>query len=231
MRYIKSSWSTLILNLSLILSACTIGQQPEPTPDIGAIFTSAAETVGAKFALDLTQTALAAPTATPLATSTPIPTFSIGGSPAASGSPPIATFGIGTQSSAISTLPTPTLMTILNTQAGPRCMDSAFIKDVTLPDGTIVEDNDKISKRWAIQNTGTCTWDDGFSLQPVTGDAKGTWVIDEKTVKKVEPGDIREIEIDIDTPSKGGEWGGCWRMRGDNGQFFGTFLCLLVRVQ
>jgi hypothetical protein len=56
-------------------------------------------------------------------------------------------------------------------------MNSAFIADVTYPDGTVVEDNANIAKVWSIQNTGTCTWDDGFSLQPITGDAKGTWVI------------------------------------------------------
>ena len=109
-------------------------------------------------------------------------------------------------------------------------MDSSFIADITLPDGTVVEDNAKISKRWSIQNTGTCTWDDGFSLQPVTGDAKGVWKIETKK-QFVEPGEIVEIEIDIDTPSKGGEWGGCWKMQGDSGQLFGTFLCLLVRVE
>jgi hypothetical protein len=51
-------------------------------------------------------------------------------------------------------------------------MNSAFIADVTYPDGTVVEDNANIAKVWSIQNTGTCTWDDGFSLQPVTGRRK-----------------------------------------------------------
>jgi len=221
----------VILTLSLVLSACNLGQEPEPTPDVGAIFTSAAETVSAQFSLGLTQTALAAPTATQAPTATPISTFSIGGSPAVLGTTPIATFGIGTQPSTISTLASITPLGLLNTQAGPRCRDSAFIADINYPDGTIVEDDVLISKRWSIQNIGTCAWDDGFSLQPVTGDAAGTWVIDLKNIKAVEPGDIREIEIDIMTPEKGGEWGGCWRMRGDDDYYFGTFLCLLVVVE
>jgi len=223
-----------MLALALILSACNFGQEPEPTPDVGAIFTAAAETVLAQFSLELTQTALAAPTATlpPLPpTATLIPTFAIGGSPAAPATTPLATLGIGTQPAVIPALATATPLAALATQAGSVCMDSAFIADITYPDGTVVQDNAWISKRWSIQNTGTCAWDDGFSLQPATGDAKGTWVIDEKVYKKVEPGDIIEIEIDIKTPSKGGEWGGCWKMKGDNGQFFGTFLCLLVMVE
>ena len=94
----------------------------------------------------------------------------------------------------------------------------------------MVQDNTWLEKFWSIQNTGTCTWDDGFSLQPVLGDAKGEWLID-TTKKFVDPGEIVEISIEIKTPSTGGDWGGCWKMEGDNGQLFGTLLCLLVNVQ
>jgi hypothetical protein len=222
--------------LSLILSACNFGQEPEPTPDVGAIFTSAAETVQAQFAIQLTQTAQAVPTATqpppatPTSAASPIPTFPIGASPAVPATTPIATLGIGTQPTTIAGLPTNTPLAALATQAGPVCMDSAFIRDVTYPDGTVVEDDAWLAKAWEIQNTGTCTWDDGFSLQPITGDAKGEWLIDAKK-KFVEPDEIVQVQIDIKTPTKGGDWGGCWRMQGDNGQYFGTFLCLLVKVE
>ncbi len=239
MRYTKNFWLTSLLLLSFILSACNFGQEPEPTPDVGAIFTAAAETVQAQFSIDLTQTALAVPTATlpppatPTSAATLIPTFSIDGSTAIPAvTTPLPTLGIGTQpTAAIPGLTTPTPLAALATQAGPVCMDSAFIADITYPDGKVVEDNAWLAKVWSIQNTGTCTWDDGFALRPITGDAKGEWVIDEKVNKKVEPGEIVEIRIDIKTPSKGGEWGGCWRMQGDSGQFFGTFVCLLVRVE
>ena len=234
MRYTKSSWLIIPLALSLVLSACNFGQEPEPTPDVGAIFTAAAETVMAEFSVGLTQTALAAPTSTPQPTNTAPPTFAIvnpgAGSPEAPGITPIVTFGIGTQPAAPGVLPTITSAVVLNTQAASVCMNSAFIADVTYTDGTVVQDNANLAKVWSIQNTGTCTWDDGFSLQPITGDAKGSWVIDQ-TSEFVEPGEIVEIRIDVKTPSKGGEWGGCWRMRGDSGQFFGTPLCLLVVVE
>ena len=87
-----------------------------------------------------------------------------------------------------------------------------------------------LAKVWSIQNTGTCTWDDGFSLQPVTGDAKGEWLIDTKK-EFVDPNEIVEIRIDVKTPDKKGDYGGCWRMQDDSGYYFGTFLCLLVKVE
>ena len=97
MRYTKNFLLASLLLLSFFLSACTFGQEPEPTPDVGAIFTAAAETVQAQFSIDLTQTALAVPTATlpPPVTPTPaatlIPTFAIGGSTAAPAATPTRT--------------------------------------------------------------------------------------------------------------------------------------------
>jgi hypothetical protein len=234
MRYTKRSWLIIMLAVSLVLSACNFGQEPEPTPDVGAIFTAAAETVVAQYSLELTQTALAAPTATQIPTNTPVPTFAIespgAGSPAAPGATPFATLGIGTQPGGVVALPTATAIVALATQ-GDACYNSAFVADITYPDGTVVKQDAWLAKAWSIQNTGTCTWDDGFALVPVTGDAKGSWVIDEKVHKKVPPGEIAELQIDIKTPSKAGEWGGCWRMKGDNDYYFGTLLCLLVRVE
>ena len=227
MRYTKSNWLIIMLVLSLVLSACNLGQEPEPTPDVGAIFTAAAETVAAQFAMNLTQTALAAPTATPLPTNTPVPTFAIESPVAGS---PIATFSSNTQAAFSTPLATSTQLGVLATQAGPTCMNSAYIQDTTYPDGTVVKKNKDIQKIWRVQNTGTCTWDDGFALVPVTGDAKGTWEITQKS-QFVAPGETVDIGIYITTPSKLGEWGGCWKMKGDNDYFFGTFLCMLITIE
>ena len=233
MRYTKSSWLIIILALSLVLSACNLGQEAEPTPDVGAIFTAAAETVSAQFSAQLTQTALVAPTATPFPTNTPFPTITLEGvnSPTLPpfGTTPLATPGIGTQPV---TFPTATPIAPLATQ-GDTCYNSAFVADVTYPDGTVVKGGQWIAKVWSIQNTGTCTWDDGFSLQPVTGEKMDgkPWVIDEKNIKKVKPDEIVEIRIDMKVPKKPGEHGGCWRMLGDNGYYFGTYLCVLIMVE
>ena len=232
MRYTKLNWFIIMLALSLVLSACNLGQEPEPTPDVGAIFTAAAETVSAQFSLNLTQTALAAPPATPIPTftSTPVPTFVVenplAGTPAA-----VATLAIETQtqSAFASPFPTNTPLGVLATQAGPLCMDSIFIQDITYPDGTEIKKNKDIEKIWRVKNTGTCTWDDGFALVPVTGDAKGTWEIT-KTSQFVAPGEVADIGIYLQTPKKLGDWGGCWKMKGDGGYFFGTFLCISVKI-
>jgi hypothetical protein len=237
MRYANKNGLASLLVLSLLFSACTFGQEPEPTPDVGAIFTAAAETVQAQFAIQLTQTAQAAPTSTipplpPTATPISFPTFAIGGSPAAPATTPLVTVGVGTQAVAIPTLVTATPLAVLATQPEQLCMDSAFITDVNYPDGTVVEENTRIVKSWQIQNTGTCIWDDGFTLRPVTGEAMEgkPWEIKLRS-DFVDPDEIVNISVEMKTPSTGGEHGGCWRMQGDNGQYFGTFMCILITVE
>lgn len=45
---------------ALLLAACNIGKSPEPTPDVNALYTAAAETLVAQFNDQQTQTAQAA---------------------------------------------------------------------------------------------------------------------------------------------------------------------------
>jgi len=235
MRKRTKTWLVSLLALSLFLSACTFGQEPEPTPDVGAIFTAAAETVQAQFAIDLTQTALAAPppaSATPLPlppTATPIPTFAVDGSNNALATTPIATLGAGTQQSTFPSLASPTPLAALATQAEQPCMDSVWVQDVTYDDTgekPALKAGDRILKVWRVQNTGTCTWDDGFVLVQYSGDNMNAskWEIIYKK-QFVKPDEIVDISVELTVPSSSGEHGGCWRMKGDNDYYFGTPLC------
>jgi len=234
MRYMKTSW--LIIVLALVLSACNFGQEPEPTPDVGAIFTAAAETVVAQFSIEQTQTAQAAPTATQAPTNTTVATFAVvspgAGAPTVQGATtPFPTIGIATQPGVIATFPTAT-SAILATQAGSVCTNSTFVADVNHPDGSSVKKGEWIEKIWSIQNSGTCTWDEGFALVQYSGDITNAekWEITQKK-DFVDPNEIIEISIDMKIPGTAGEHGGCWRMRDDRGSFFGTPLCVLVEAK
>lgn len=227
MRCVRKSGLAFTFIVSLLLSACNLGKQPEPTPDVNAIYTIAAQTVAAEYAAGLTQTAMAVPpTATQLPTNTPIPTFSFGGSPA-------PTLAFGSPASPLTTpLATITPLGLLATQAGPVCNNSEFITDVNYPDGTVVKGNELIAKVWRIKNTGTCTWDDGYTVRHVAGESLGsqTWEIKTKD-QFVEPGETVDIRIEMTTPTTAGEHGGTWQMYGDNGYGFGTPLTIQIVVK
>ena len=59
---------TLFVLLFLLLTSCTAGAPPAPTVDVNAINTAAVATAMGQLSAQFTQTALAAPSATAIAT-------------------------------------------------------------------------------------------------------------------------------------------------------------------
>jgi hypothetical protein len=229
MYMLKKSWLVSLIVVALFLSACGGGnQEPTATPvDPVAIFTAAAQTV----AVQQTETAMSY-SPTPEATATPAlpPTATLG-----AGVTPFATLDLSqpaTPGAGLTTFATPTLVLANNpTPSGPQCLDSAFVADLTYADGSEVDAGKPFEKKWRVQNTGTCTWDEGFVVVQVTGDDFGdkakTWKLTQRS-DFTDPGDTLDIKIDMVAPSAKGEHGACWRMKGDSGFFFGTWMCVKV---
>ncbi|MBN1302842.1 MAG: hypothetical protein JXA13_00300, partial [Anaerolineales bacterium] len=195
MRRIVKFWHISLILLLVLLSACTIGQQPadaEPTLDMAAVQAFALQTVSA----NMTETAISfsptplPPTAAP--TMTLIPTFAALATPfGATADPALVPPTLAPLTPGAAVFPTATPLVLNVTPQGPRCDDSAFVADVTYLDGSEFEGGTDFEKTWSIQNTGTCTWDDGFALVHVTGESLkgGNYEFDE-TSKFVEPGEI-----------------------------------------
>jgi len=227
MRFGKYSGLVLLLTLATLLSACNLGQEPEPTLDAGAIATSAVETVMANAAAQQTQTALAVPPATqpPVATLaptiTPVPTFGIPGTAQAGATAPTTIAGLPSPTSAL--LPQPT-------QAGPVCNDSVFISE-TVPDGTVFKPGEDFDKSWTIQNTGTCTWDEGYALIYLGGTLDGYDIKIDKKEEFTPPGSTQVFKVRLTASLEPREYSECWRMQDDRGYFFGTFVCVTIVVQ
>lgn len=232
------------------LSACTLGQAPAPTPtpqDISAVYTRAAETARA----ELTQIAgLASPTlppsATPTATSAPLVQVTLDASSAATATllptPILALEFTPTLAGGlppVAGLETPTLIPSITPvsqgnggSAGPVCKNSAFLQDVTIPDGTVLKAGEKFTKTWRMQNTGTCAWDDGFSFLAWAGPAKMTqdsYRIRLDTTKWVAPGAIVDISIEMVAPFEPGEYVAHYAWFDDTGKpFGGDFVAYIV---
>ena len=171
---------TLIV-LSLGLAGCNLPQAG--TPDPGAVFTAAAETVDAQ----LTQNSQLTPQD---ATPTP-PALDVATSLPATASPLPAT-----------ATASPT----------PLCDLAQFVADVTIPDGTELLPEQTFTKTWRLRNMGTCTWTTGYQLifnngeimsgpasQPLAGD--------------VAPGQQVDISVALKAPLNPGDYRGYWRLR------------------
>lgn len=219
----------VLLSATLALAACGARAEATPTLDINAINTAIVGTTVAQLSAQFTQTALAAPpTPTPQPTDTPIslspPTISFDASPTpAFGLTPLPGF-----------TPLASPAAPAGTAAlGDACNNFVFEGDVTIPDGATLKPGEDFEKIWKIRNTGNCTWDDGYALVFIAGD-RAIDPVDFEFTKSddfVAPGAAINIGIWLTAPLAEGSYQGHWRMRTDNGYYFGTILSVYFNVK
>lgn len=241
----KSLRHTLLtlLTAALFLTSCTLGATPAPTVDVNAINTAAVATAMGQLSAQFTQTALAAPSNTPPPTNTAIslPTLSqptsASGIPTTQGGLPTVSFNSTPNTTPLAGFtPLPTTGPVggaPTVSLGDACNNSAFEGDITIPDGTVLEPGRNFQKVWAIRNTGTCTWDEGYSLVYIAGSANNLdpYNFQFRTSDDfVAAGEAINMTLTLTTPCDPGEYEGHWRMRSDSGYYFGTTLSVYVKV-
>ena len=174
----------------LLLSSC----QTQPTPDVAAISTAAAQTVEARF------TALAkdfTPTPQP-ATETPVPAPSDTPKPK----------------------PTATLDNKVGSNGKP-CYVMTFLGDITIPDGMIIAPGKQFTKTWRVRNDGNCVWDSNYALVLNDGDAMSS-VTRFPLTRTVNPGDSYDFSIELIAPTTEDNYAGFWKVATPYGGFMGV---------
>ena len=179
---------SILLVIIFILSACNLPSSNPATEDPNAVFTAAALTVQAMSTFSTTQQA------TPFSTPTLPP-------PAATNTP----FNFPTLA-----LPTATSVA----PATPVCDQAQFVRDVTIPDGTIFAPNATFTKTWRLKNAGTCTWS-GYSLVFDSGDSMGG--TSPTPIGTVSPNQEIDLSVNLTAPATTGSYRGYWRIRNASG--------------
>jgi phosphotransferase system HPr-like phosphotransfer protein len=189
----------ILMLIALVLAGC--GTDEEPPPDINALYTAAAETLGAQF----TQQALDQPPSTPTPTLeislvTPTPTFTL-----------------------LAAAPTAT-----NTQtsggappAFSGCDVADFVADITIPDGMEMAPGTVFTKTWEVKNIGTCTWNENYKVIFYFGQQMAAQSSFKLTSQEVKSGETLQISIQMTAPTQAGEYYSNWRMQNDKGEVFG----------
>ena len=129
---------------------------------------------------------------------------------------------------------TPTFIFLLSTPtdtATPTvtiCDDAIYVSDVTIKDGTVESPGQSFVKTWALQNTGSCTWNTGYTLNFVGGTQMGgtNTNIDGSVV----PGELMQISVTLTAPTAAGKYTGKWRLNNDSGEFFGETVAVVINV-
>lgn len=209
--------------IGAIVSACGGEAAPTEVPVDVLMTQGVATMVAAYFEA---QTAMATPaTNAPTSTQTPFPTMTPVSSPTPFSTPTYVYF-----TAAFGTLPfgTPTVTgtcatsTVNPTSLAHGCNNLAFIRDVTIPAGTVMQKGQNFTKTWKVQNTGTCPWMPQYRLELVSGSEFGAGPT--KIQKQVAVNDWAEVSVNLDTPRQPGKYTSYWRMADSSGNRFGATL-------
>jgi len=244
-----------IFTAAVLLTSCNFGATPAPTTDVNALSTALVGTTVAQFGSQLTQTAQAAPTnttepteAVALVATLPLPTIDTSGAATATldvsalptfsfDSTAIPTSGTVLDTPA-SSLPTtvslPTSTTSSGGALGDACDNMQFLYDVNYSDGTLVNGGETFTKIWAVKNTGSCTWDQGYALLVIGKDpAVGTSdykFSDKKSQDFVPGGSETQLGAGVTAPCAPGKYSATWRLQNDRGYYFGGYLSVYFEV-
>ena len=102
----------------------------------------------------------------------------------------------------------------------PSCYRLKFVRDVTIPDNTLMTPAQVFTKTWEVENNGTCPWKPGFTLVLVGGVAMGGSPFTLEAT--VNPGARIQISIKMVAPTnQTGVIVGNWRMLDQGGTPFG----------
>ena len=219
----------LTILITILTGACGSNETATPAQDLNAVFTQAAQLVATQFAMQQTQTAMAAsPTVQATTTLPPLlttPTLSAIGTPGSAVTP----FGFTPVASAIPTIPPAGSGSTAN-----GCNDAKLV-DETIKDKTTMSPGKEFTKVWQMMNTGTCTWGEGyvFTFLPdvSSSDLTGKDVLIKETDATTSPNNTQSFVIKLIAPTTLGEHISYWRMKDPQGNFFGDRVFVDIIVQ
>ena len=113
--------------------------------------------------------------------------------------------------------------------ATPACQDNLkFTADLTVPDGTIVARGALIDKRWQVENTGSCNWDERYRLKMISGAEMGLQA--EQALNPARSGAPAVIRMLLLAPSKPGTYRSAWQAVSPAEDLFGDIIYVEIRV-
>ena len=122
----------------------------------------------------------------------------------------------------------PTLLPRASAQ--PTCTDSLkFIDDLTIPDGTAVAPNSSLDKRWSVENSGTCNWDDRYHLRLTGGPDLGAGSV--QALFPARAGSQAVIRIQMTAPTKPGPYRSAWQAYNPADEAFGDVIYIDILVK
>lgn len=125
--------------------------------------------------------------------------------------------------------PTNVSPTTIPATAAPSCtLNATYISDVTFPDDTVIAPNSPFVKTWAIKNSGTCDWGEGFMIVFISGSQLGA--PSPAPIPFTAAGQTQNISLEMVSPAAPGRYVGVWQLQASNGTLFGTRVNVAIQV-
>ncbi|XP_071902102.1 protein JOKA2-like isoform X1 [Coffea arabica] len=117
-------------------------------------------------------------------------------------------------------------------KASRHKLDSRFIQDVNILDGTIMAPSTSFTKIWKMRNNGSVVWPQGTQLVWIGGDKlSDIFSVDTEIASAGLPVEQElDIAVDFVAPDRPGRYISYWRMASPSGQKFGQRVWVLIHV-
>ncbi len=106
--------------------------------------------------------------------------------------------------------------------------NAQYVKDVTIPDGTLFPPNKVFRKTWRMRNNGQTTWGAGYQLVFVDGNRLTSNNVN--LPANISPGNEVDISVDMVAPSTGGTYRANWQLQNAQGNRFGEAVFVEISV-
>lgn len=117
-----------------------------------------------------------------------------------------------------------------NSTAAASCRDNlTFLSDVTIPDGTVVQANATLDKRWEVENSGNCNWQENYRIRLIAGPDLGAQ--QEQALYPARSGSNAVIRIVFQAPAEPGSYRSAWQAFNPQGEPFGDPFFIDITVE
>jgi hypothetical protein len=107
-------------------------------------------------------------------------------------------------------------------------LKAAFVTDVSVPDNTRFEKEEKFTKTWRLRNAGDDAWPQDTVLTFADGNQMSD--SDQVDVGKVAPGDTVDISVDMIAPNTDGTFKGVWSLKAGDKAIPGGGVFVIIKT-
>ncbi len=113
--------------------------------------------------------------------------------------------------------------------ATPACIPQLrYLEDLSIPDGSLVRPGERLDKRWAVENAGTCNWDAAYTLRLIAGPALEA--PEEQPLYPARAGTQAVIRVLFTAPQEPGTYRSAWQAFAPSGEPFGDPIFIEIQV-